>query len=71
MAANFSKVAGAGRIYVDLPETLEKALANWLASLEKSAVFLKCAGQIASDFRKVGSLLACAICTFIKSETNL
>jgi hypothetical protein len=41
MAANFSKVAGAGRIYVDLPVTLEKALANWLASLEKSAVFLQ------------------------------
>jgi hypothetical protein len=41
MAADFSKVAGAGHIYVDLPATLEKALANWLASLEKLAVFLQ------------------------------
>jgi hypothetical protein len=41
MAANFSKVAGAGRIYVDFSVTLEKALANWLASLEKTAVFLQ------------------------------
>jgi hypothetical protein len=41
MAADFSKVAGAGIIYNDLPATLEKALANWLASLEKSVVFLQ------------------------------
>jgi hypothetical protein len=41
MAADFSKVVGAGSIYVDLPVTLEKALASWLASLEKSAVFLQ------------------------------
>jgi hypothetical protein len=41
MAADFSKVAGAGRIYVNLSVTLEKALANWLAPLEKSADFLQ------------------------------
>jgi hypothetical protein len=40
MAADFSKVAGVGCIYVDLPATLEKALANWLTSLEKSVVSL-------------------------------
>jgi hypothetical protein len=36
-----SKVAGAGITYGDLPATLEKALNNWLASLEKSVVFLQ------------------------------
>jgi hypothetical protein len=41
MAADFSKVAGAGIIYGDLPATLEKALINWQASLEKSVVFLQ------------------------------
>jgi hypothetical protein len=41
MAADFSKVAGAGIIHGDLPATLEKALTNWLASLEKSVVFLQ------------------------------
>ncbi len=45
MAADFSKVAGAGIIYGDLPVTLEKALTNWQASLEKSWSF-------SSDFRK-------------------
>jgi hypothetical protein len=41
MAADFSKVAGAGIVYGDLPATLEKALTTWLASLEKSVVFLQ------------------------------
>jgi hypothetical protein len=40
MAADFSKVAGAGSIDVDLPATLEKALTNWLASSAMSVVFL-------------------------------
>jgi hypothetical protein len=71
MAADFSKVAGAGRIYVNLSVTLEKALANWLVTLKSrrsfSNNFRKCAGQFASDFRKVGCQLACA---FLTSETN-
>jgi hypothetical protein len=41
MAADFSKVAGAGIIYDDFPATLEKVLANLLVSLEKSVVFLQ------------------------------
>jgi hypothetical protein len=41
MAADFSKVAGAGIIYCDLPATLDKALTNWLVSLEKWVVFLQ------------------------------
>jgi hypothetical protein len=40
MAADFSKVAEVGSIYANLPATLEKALTNWLASSEKSVVFL-------------------------------
>jgi hypothetical protein len=41
MAADFSKVTGAGSIYVDLPAILEKVPTNWLSSSEKSAVFLQ------------------------------
>jgi hypothetical protein len=41
MAADFSKVAGVGIFYGDLPAPLEKALTNWLASLEKPVVFLQ------------------------------
>jgi hypothetical protein len=37
----FSKVAGAGSIYVDLPATLENVLTSWLASSEKLVVFLQ------------------------------
>jgi hypothetical protein len=41
MASDFSKVAGVGPIDVNLSVTVAKALANWLAPLEKSAVFLQ------------------------------
>jgi hypothetical protein len=35
MTADFKKVGGVGRIYVGLPATFEKVLANWLASFKK------------------------------------